>query len=102
MGIDDGFHFAEDVLFREKKPLDDLIGNTCQEHDDSDGINGMHHFQVKTCWPVRVLFSEEVHIAKLIKKESPPSYSGGSLIIFYWILFLFERNATVSDTAFFS
>jgi hypothetical protein len=41
----------------------------------------MHNLKIKAGWPVRVFFSEEIHTAKLIKKESP-GLSGASQIIF--------------------
>ena len=44
------------------KHIDKFPDDTQHKNGNSDGINSMHHFKVKVGWPVRIFFSEKVHI----------------------------------------
>jgi hypothetical protein len=48
-------------LLLQYKPIDQFPDNAKQEHNYRYGINYMHHFKVKTGWPVRVLLPEKIH-----------------------------------------
>jgi len=48
------------LLFQDKD-LDQRPDNSRQEHDNGNGINGMHYLKVKVCGPVRIFLSEKIH-----------------------------------------
>ena len=58
----DMYTLVAQALFFQYKPVDQFPDNAQQKHGYGNGINSMHYLQVKTGWPVRVLFSEKVHI----------------------------------------
>jgi hypothetical protein len=63
--------------------LDKLIDNAQQKHADGNGIDDMHYLKVETGRPVRVFFSEEIHIAKLTKKRKLRVIRSFRLIILF-------------------
>jgi len=53
---------AVGFLFFQQEPIDQFPDYTQQKHGYGNGIYGVHYLQVKAGWPVRVFFSEKVHI----------------------------------------
>ena len=49
------------ILFFKDEPIYQFPDDAQQKHYYGNGIYGVHYLQVKTGWPVRVLFSEKVH-----------------------------------------
>jgi hypothetical protein len=58
-------------LFFQDKPVDQLPDNTCQEHNNGNGIDGMHHLKVETGGPVGILLPEKIH-KQMYKKRGLP------------------------------
>ena len=46
----------------EYEPINQFPDNTQQKYGYCNGINSMHYFKIKAGGPVRIFFSEEIHI----------------------------------------
>jgi hypothetical protein len=55
------YNFFNQNSFFQYKPIDQFPDNSCEKHNDRNGIYYMHHLKIETGGPVWVFLPEKIH-----------------------------------------